>query len=92
MYTHREAPIEGMVRMSGRGLCNSCHSYARKRGELYKYPRVTRAIADVVEDVEFLQRERGMTINQIAEYLGYKTRDSLTRALLRYRQREAKAA
>lgn len=50
-----------------------------------------RRAEDVVEDTEFLQRERGMTLTQIAEHLGYKSRDSLTRALLRYNQRKVAA-
>lgn len=83
--------VSGCVRTGGRGLCNSCYSYERKYGDLTQYPRILRCAEDVVEDVEFLQRERGMTLNQIAEHMGYKTRDSLTRVLLRYKQRKVTA-
>lgn len=75
--------------IAGRGLCGACYDHAFTRGEHIDYPRRTRRAEDVLQDLRELQAQ-GCTKAEICARLGMKW-DSITRALLRLKQREEAA-
>jgi hypothetical protein len=68
----------------GRGLCSTCHRWARHTGRLLDYERTSRSREDLLEDYRML-RGQGHSRVQIAERLGMKL-TSLDTALLRARR------
>lgn len=84
---------DGFVRHKSRGMCQSCHSDARRDGRLDDYPRNRRQTSETVEIWEMLAM-LGYSKHEAAQKLGMSTH-GLNRALQRARvieQRELEAA
>ncbi|NUT52388.1 MAG: hypothetical protein HOV94_34605 [Saccharothrix sp.] len=77
---HRTRPIYA------RNLCGSCTATTGRNRTRDRYPRTTRAAADVAEDTAHLTAA-GESLEQIAARLGYRNVRSLQRALSRHEQR-----
>ncbi len=69
MRSRKSDPRPGTRIHLGRGLCVNCRNWARRRGLILDYPRITRPRDDLLDDYVLLRGE-GYTWRQCAERLG----------------------
>lgn len=91
----QRTPRDGRPRYAGRGLCEACHSLARRHGRLDEYPRTNRPISDTLDDVRWVGLDERLPLapqfRAIAERLGL-TESALEQAYYRSKRREQEAA